>query len=79
MSEDLAPVNALNRWVAASRELDGRYKMLESLQENIQAIIAQANQIYGEADGIPKGVIIASDFAEILSSECSNLSEQDKD
>lgn len=40
MSEDLAPVNALNRWVAASRELDGRYKMLESLQENIQAIIA---------------------------------------
>jgi hypothetical protein len=35
MSEDLAPVCALNRWTSASRELDGRYKLLETLQESI--------------------------------------------
>lgn len=42
MSEDLAPVCALNRWTAAARELDGRYKLLETLQESIQAIVTQA-------------------------------------
>lgn len=40
MSEDLAPICALNRWTAASRELSGRFKLLEMLQDNLESIVA---------------------------------------
>lgn len=40
MSEELAPICALNRWTAASRVLDGRVELLEVLQGSLESIIS---------------------------------------
>ena len=49
------------------------------MQNNMEAIVAQASSMYGESEGTPKGVLTAEDFSELLSTECPNFSEPDKD
>ena len=77
-SKQITPSYDVHRWIVASRELAGRYRLLELLQGAIESIKEQMLTRYGDAEARHSGVLTAESFAELLAAECPSLSEPDK-
>jgi Ca2+-binding EF-hand superfamily protein len=77
-SKEITPSYDVHRWIVASRELAGRYRLLELLQGAIESIKEQMLTRYGDAEARHSGVLTAESLAELLAAECPSLSEPDK-
>ena len=76
VSQEVAPCFDIYRWKVASRELSGRYRLLEMVQQASEGVKQQLTS--READGKHSGVLTAENFAELLVAECPALSESDQ-
>jgi hypothetical protein len=77
-SKEITPSFDIYRWVVASRELVGRFRLLETVQAARESIMDQLLARYGDADGKHSGVLTAENFVDLLATECPSLSESDK-
>ena len=77
-SKEIVPSFDIYRWVVASRELGGRYQLLEMIQGSVESIRDQMITRFGDADGKHSGVLTVENFADLLAAECPALSESDK-
>lgn len=77
-SKEITPSYDVYRWIVASRELAGRFRLLELVQAAIESVRDQMLARYGDAEGKHSGVLTADNFAELLAAECPSLSESDK-
>lgn len=77
-SKEITPSFDIYRWVVASRELAGRFRLLEMVQAASESIKDQLIARYGDADGKHSGVLTAENFVDLLATECPSLSESDK-
>ena len=77
-SKEITPSYDVCRWIVASRELAGRFRLLELVQGAIESARDQMLTRYGDAEGKHSGVLTTENFAELLAAECPSLSESDK-
>jgi len=77
-SKEITSSYDVYRWVVASRELAGRFSLVEVVQGAIESIKDQLLTRHGDADGKHSGVLTTESFAELLAAECPSLSESDK-
>lgn len=77
-SKEVAPCFDICRWLNASKELNGRYRLLELVREQIESIREHLITRFGDNDGKHSGIITVNDFADLLGGEVHSLSESDK-
>lgn len=77
-SREITPAYDVSRWFAASRELGGRFRILETVQGALEAIKDQMASRHADAEGRLSGVLTGEAFADLLASECPQLSESDR-
>jgi hypothetical protein len=75
VSLEVAPAYDVYRWIQASRDLGGRYRLLEMVQVAAESMKDQMITRYGDSEGRHSGVLTADDFADLLGTECPLLSE----
>jgi hypothetical protein len=79
-SKELKPVFDINRWIIASRDLNGRYKLLEMVREKKDQIIASLNENHKSPNGGPSsGVISGEEFQDLIRTEVGYIQEHDLD
>ena len=77
-SKEITPSFDIYRWIVASRELVGRFRLLETVQAASESVKDQLIARYGDTDGKHSGVLTAENFVDLLATECPSLSESDK-
>ena len=76
-AKQVAPIFDLNKWVMASRELEGRFDLLEVLQQDIDLVRDMINT--SAAEGKHSGIINGDEFNTILRDSKLDLYEREID
>lgn len=78
-SREITPAYDVARWITASRELSGRYRLLEIVQGAQASLKDRLLSQQGDPEGRRSGVLTGESFVQLLGEECPQLTELDKE